>query len=64
MNQTWERKGLIQIKMEVQENLASHGRAESECVKVGKNADPCTQVYTSSSCSVVASKVSFPRKEA
>ena len=31
-------------------------RAESECVKVGKNADPCAQVYASSSCNVVAKK--------
>ena len=38
--------------------------AFSERVKCGENVDPCAEVYASSSQSVVASQVSFPRKEA
>ena len=39
-------------------------QAESEYVNVGKNADSYAQVYASSSRSVVASQVSFPRRKA
>ena len=38
-------------------------RVFSERVKCGENIDPCAQVYASSSHGIVASQVSFPRRE-